>query len=100
LQPATREWWRQTVTKWELEAHHVRLLTLAAEAWDRGQAARELLAVEGLTIKCRDGAKAHPATKIANDAAITFARLVRELDLDIEAPAEPAKRAPALRSIR
>jgi len=37
------------VGDYDLEPHHVRLLTLAAEAWDRGQQAREVLDRDGLT---------------------------------------------------
>jgi hypothetical protein len=44
LQPATRQWFASVVEDYELEPHHVRLLTLAAEAWDRGVQAREAIA--------------------------------------------------------
>ncbi len=64
LRPATREWFRSVVADFELQPHHVRLLTLAAEAWDRGQQAREILEAEGITVPCRDGAKAHPCVAI------------------------------------
>ena len=85
---------------WDLEAHHVRLLTLAAEAWDRGQQARELIAREGLTTPTRDGGvKLHPAVRVEDAARIAFARLLRELDLDTDPPGE-AKRPPMLRSVR
>ena len=40
LQPATRDWFKSVVADFELDQHHVRLLTLACEAWDRGQQAR------------------------------------------------------------
>ena len=35
LRPETREWFRSVVADWALQSHHVRLLTLAAESWDR-----------------------------------------------------------------
>jgi P27 family predicted phage terminase small subunit len=99
LATTTKQWWSDVVTRWELEEHHVRLLTLAAEAWDRGQAARQQIDKEGLTTKTREGGcKLHPAVRVENDCRLAFARLVRELDLDLEAPAE-SKRPPALRSI-
>jgi phage terminase small subunit len=89
------------VADWALEAHHVRLLTLAAEAWDRYQQARKLIAVEGLTVSTRDGgARAHPAIRIETDCRLAFARLIRELDLDVTPPKETAARPPALRSIK
>jgi P27 family predicted phage terminase small subunit len=98
--PATRRWFASVVGNWELEAHHVRLLTLACEAWDRCQQARETIAREGLTTPTRDGgAKLHPAVRVEDSARIAFARLLRELDLDVDPPAE-AKRPPQLRAFR
>ena len=88
------------VTDWELEEHHVRLLTLAAEAWDRCQDARALIQREGLTIATREGgAKLHPAIRVEDMARTAFSRLIRELDLDLQPPAE-RQRPPMLRSVR
>jgi P27 family predicted phage terminase small subunit len=99
LKAATRRWWESVVADWDLEEHHVRLLTLAGEAWDRCQQARELIAAEGLTTPTKSGgARLHPAVRVETDSRLAFARLIRELDLDVTAPAE-AKRPPALRSI-
>ena len=81
-----------------LEPHHVRLLTLAAEAWDRGQEARQILDAEGITTVDRFGqARAHPAVAIERDARLASARLMRELDLDAE-PA-PSSRPPRRGSV-
>lgn len=100
LRPPTRRWWSSVTTDFELEDHHVRLLTLAAEAWDRCQQAREALDAEGLTYEDRFGApRARPEIAIERDSRLAFARLLRELDLDVEGPAEPS-RPPALRSNR
>ena len=100
LKATTRRWFQRVVSDWDLEEHHVRLLTLAAEAWDRCQEARDLIAKEGLTVATREGgAKLHPACRVEDASRIAFARLVRELDLDVDPPAE-SKRPPALRSIR
>ena len=64
LEKATRDWWLSVVTGWTLEPHHVRLLTLAAEAWDRCTAARELIGREGLTVRTQDGGcRAHPGSR-------------------------------------
>ena len=96
MRPATRRWFASVVRGWQLDEHHVRLLTLACEAWDRGEEARERLAVEGLTVKDRFGqVKPHPCAGIERDAASTFRQLVRELDLDTE-PAPEAARPPQL----
>ncbi len=98
LQPATAEWWEATCTAYVLEPHHVRLLTLAAEAWDRGQEARQILAADGITVTDRfDQVRPHPAVAIERDARLSFARLMRELDLDSE-PA-PLSRPPRRGSV-
>jgi phage terminase small subunit len=101
LAPATAAWFREVVRDYVLEGHHVRLLTLACRAWDRAEQAREIIAAEGLTTKDRYGtAKAHPAVAIERDARIGFARLVRELDLDVEMPRAARTGPPGLGSNR
>lgn len=87
LEAATRKWFIAVLEEFDLEEHHVRILTLACEAWDRAQQARELLAAEGIMTTDRYGAqKVHPAVAVERDARIAFARLVRELDLDASEP--------------
>ena len=64
LQPATRAWWEVVTAHWDLQEHHVRLLTLAAEAWDRGQEARQQILRDGLTTGTKAGGlRAHPALR-------------------------------------
>lgn len=79
------------VTDYDLDPHHVRLLTLAAEAWDRGQQAREIVDRNGMTFADRLGQpKPRPEVAIERDARISFARLLRELALDgVEIPELP-----------
>lgn len=90
LRQATRHWYEAVCTDFVLEAHHVRLLTLACEAWDRGQQAREALAKHGLTFEDFHGSpKPRPEVSIERDARIAYARLLRELQLDIESPDAP-----------
>jgi phage terminase small subunit len=87
LRPATAAWWGKVMADYELEEHHVRILTLAAESWDRGQQAREALATNGLTFMDRfQQPHARPEIAIERDSRIAFARLVRELALDVEEP--------------
>lgn len=87
LAPETRRWWRQVVNDFELEPHHVRLLTLAAEAWDRCTAARKALDAGGVTYRDRFGQpKPRPEVAVERDSRIAFARLLRELQLDVQAP--------------
>jgi P27 family predicted phage terminase small subunit len=99
LEAATRRWWADVCSRWELEQHHQRVLTLCGEAWDTAQAAGELIRREGLTVTTKAGGpRAHPAVKIAAEARLQFFPGIRELDLDLEPPAQ-AKRPPTLRSI-
>jgi phage terminase small subunit len=87
LQPATRQWWESVNTAYALEDHHRRLLTLAGEAWDRAQQAREAVSAHGLTFLDRWGSvKARPEVAIERDSRIGFARLLRELALDVSPP--------------
>ncbi|MEP7241745.1 MAG: P27 family phage terminase small subunit [Devosia sp.] len=100
LKTKTADWWRSVHEDYTLEPHHTRLLTLAAEAWDRCQQAREEVGRDGITVKTSDGGlKAHPAIAIERDARLAFARLVRELDLDVDPPVA-GRRPPALASNR
>ena len=60
----------------------------------------EAIEKDGAYFKNRFGeVKKHPAIGVERDALIVFARLVRELDLDVDPPSE-AKRPPALHSFR
>jgi len=100
LQPETRRWFSDVTENYDLEEHHLRLLTLAGESWDRCVSAREVIDREGLTFVDRFGCpRARPEIAIERDSKIGFARLVRELDLDFEPPASPS-RPPALRANR
>ena len=95
LEPATAAWWLDVVDEYGLEPHHVRLLTLAAEAWDRGQAARAVIDEEGLTFDDRfDQPKVRPEVAIERDSRTAFARLLRELALDYEEPLSTPRPTP------
>jgi phage terminase small subunit len=96
LRQPTREWWSSVVGDFDLDPHHVRLLTLAAEAWDRGQEAREALDSHGTTYTDRFGQpRARPEVAIERDSRLAFPRVLRELDLD--GLPEPDPRPPRLR---
>ena len=87
LKPETARWWANVLSEFELEPHHVRLLTLAAEAWDRCQQARQIIDKEGLTYEDRFGQPvSRPEVAIERDSRTAFARLLRELALDTEPP--------------
>ncbi|MBO6725551.1 MAG: hypothetical protein JJ911_07825 [Rhizobiaceae bacterium] len=90
LRAPTGRWFTSVVDEYDLEPHHLRLLTRAAEAFDRGEEAREAIAENGLTYTDRFGApRARPEVAVERDCRIGFARLLRELALDIEPPEAP-----------
>lgn len=89
LRAATRRWWQSVVDDFDLEAHHVKLLTLSAEAWDRCLQAREAIAEHGITYADRFGSpRARPEIAIERDSRIAFVRTLRELGLDVNPPAD------------
>ncbi len=92
LREETRKWVRDVSNGFFLEEHHLRLLLMAAEAWDRCVQAREILAETGLTFEDRFGQpRSRPEVAIERDSRIAFARLLRELDLDVEPPKAPGR---------
>ena len=89
LSKESSKWFETVAADFMLEAHHLRLLRLACEAWDRCQGARKVLDQDGLTYTDRFGApRARPEVSIERDARLAFARLLRELSLDVAAPDE------------
>jgi P27 family predicted phage terminase small subunit len=101
LSPSARQWWEMTVEAYVLQEHHLRLLQLACEAWDEAQKARAQLQDEGLTVSGREGGiRPHPCGAIERDARLAVARLVRELDLDVEPPLSERVGPPTILSNR
>src|SRR5262245_21673183 len=99
LTAKTRRWVAAIRDDYELEPQQLLLLQGAAECWDRAQQARELLAKDGLTFVDRHGhIRPHPAAQIERDNKALYARLVRELALDVTAPDE--NRPPEIRGNR
>lgn len=84
--------WRSVLKEYELEAHSLELLKAACEALDRANEAREKIAVDGAYFKDRfNQPREHPAVAVERHSRILFARLLRELCLDIEPPADPSR---------
>jgi len=98
LRPATAAWVEGICREYDLESHHQKLLQLAAEAWDRCQGAREVLDEKGVSYDDRFGQpKARPEVAVERDSRIGFARLLRELALDVEPPDDETPRPPPLK---
>jgi P27 family predicted phage terminase small subunit len=96
LRAGTRRWWREIVSDYSLESHHLRLLEVACRTWDRLEEAGEALRRDGLTVTTNSGStKAHPCVAIERDSRIAFARILREMDLEAEPlpdPRQPRRR--------
>lgn len=92
LRADTAAWWVSVSSEYPLEPHQLKILTLAAEAWDRGVEAREAIAKMGSVYIDRFAQpRARPEVAIERDSRISFARLVRELALDVSAPGESGR---------
>lgn len=99
LRADTAAWFDAVIQEFELDHHHVRLLVKACEAWDRSEEAREAVVALGMTFEDRFGAPhARPEVAIERDSRLAFARLVRELGLDVAPPVET--RPPSLKTNR
>ena len=97
LRAATKQWFTSVIEEFELDGHHVKLLVKACEAHDRGEQAREALAKEGLTFVDRFGSpRARPEVAIERDSRTGFARMLREIGLDVAPP--PDSRPPPLKA--
>lgn len=89
LSDEMQAWYRQIAGDYELQSHHYRLLQAACEAWDRMQEARRILQRDGVCLYLKSGRVVkHPAVSVEENARLQFARLVRELALEEEAPIE------------
>jgi len=87
LTPTARKFWRSVLAGYELEAFHLAILAAACEAMDRMNEARAAIEADGPYIDGRFGKKAHPALAIERDSRTAMLRAIRELGLDLEAPA-------------
>jgi P27 family predicted phage terminase small subunit len=96
LSAASRRLWAEIVGGYDLNVDEVELLKLALTSLDVAEAARVEVARDGVVIRSRLGALvAHPAVGVADRAAMTAARLFKQIGLP--APTGSALRvAPAL----
>jgi phage terminase small subunit len=92
LSPEAAAWWSVIVRDFVLADHHIKILTTAAESWDRCNEARRLVEQDGICVPDRFGAlRAHPAVAIERDSRVAFLRALREIALDdsVEEPRPP-----------
>jgi len=90
LQAEGRDFWEKVLIDYELEeAHHLKLLENACQCVDRIAQSRRYIRKHGAFFKDRfNQLRESPAGKAERDNKVLFARLIRELQLDIEPPAE------------
>ncbi|HEV2005531.1 MAG TPA: P27 family phage terminase small subunit [Candidatus Limnocylindrales bacterium] len=87
LRPATAEWWDLLVDEFRFAEQDYPILEGACSAWDRAVEAREAIARDGLVTLDRFGSpKVHPAASAERESLLVFARLLRELGLDLAPP--------------
>jgi phage terminase small subunit len=83
LQPETAAWWRDVVAEFAFEQHQYRTLQCGAEAFDRKEQARQILAREGLSYTDDKGMiRARPEVAIERDSRNAYLRAMRELNLE------------------
>jgi phage terminase small subunit len=88
LSTASKRWFRSVVTEFPLTDTDLRVLTLAAQAFDAAEEARKTIAREGSTYQDAKGVvRGHPCTLMLRDNQVLFARLIRDLHLDGPQPA-------------
>ncbi len=89
LSKESRKCFASVVDAYDLEPHHIRLLVLACESWDEKEVARAEVAKSGATFTDRYGQpREHPAVGTGRQSRLQFARIVRDMALDVESPAE------------
>jgi len=89
LSAESREWWTAINASYLLSERELKLLRMAAEAWDDYTKARNVLVDEGQTfLDSRGNPRPRPEIKIVNDSRLAFLKSTRELNLDL-APATP-----------
>jgi phage terminase small subunit len=89
LKPETKRWFNEVCKSFDLESHHLRILSIACQSWDRLTEAREAVKRDGLFTKDRYGTlKPHPGVKIELDNMGLFIKAIRELGFDIEKGSE------------
>jgi phage terminase small subunit len=93
LSEPSRRLYRQILACYELEAHHLAVLTKALEALDRADQARAEIGTGPLAITSRLGeVKPHPLLAVERDARAQFGTLMKQLGLDVEGPPPPRSR--------
>jgi hypothetical protein len=86
LSAAAKRWWTLMKTDYGIEdTGGIAVLTLAAQALDRAEAARMAIDNDGMFMTDRWGAKRpHPAVAVERDARAAMLSAIKSLRLDLE----------------
>jgi len=95
LSKKAKDFFNNILELYEFEDHHIKTLILAADCLDRIEEARAYVKKEGPYYKDRfRQPRPNPALKTIEQNKIIFARLIRELNLDIDEPNREIGRPP------
>jgi hypothetical protein len=88
LSSSARRWFKTMAEDYGIsDSGGLAILTLAARALDRAEAAKAVIDREGMLVTDRFGcAKAHPCCAIERDARASMLAAIRNLHLDVEQP--------------
>ena len=85
LSKNSKEFFNKIMETYDFEEHHIKTLIMACESMDRVEQARLRIKEDGAYFIDRfRNPKPHPALKVEAQFKVIFARLIRQLDLDIE----------------
>jgi len=86
LSPEAKKIWREILSEYQIDdAVGRKILRVSLEAFDRAQAAREAVDMEGLTVTDKfDQTKAHPLLSVERDSRAAFLAGLKALNLDLE----------------
>ncbi len=97
LSKSSKRFFNKIVNEYELESHHLQILLQAAECLDLIEESRKMIKKDGAYILDRfQNLRPHPGLKVLAQEKITFARLLRELNLDVEPGTGELGRPPGL----
>lgn len=87
LSKESKDFFNKIVEEYEFQEHHIKTLIMACECLDRIEEARLRIKKDGAYFEDKfHKPKPHPALKTEEQNKVIFARLIRELNLDVESP--------------
>lgn len=92
LSKNSKQFFNSILKEYELESHHIKILTEACHALDRLQEAQKQIKKHGSYYMDRfKKPKTSPFVEVEAKYMVIFKNLIRELGLDLEPPKEPGR---------